>query len=127
MHCLFCKSLRILDIVFIHVLSTGKFRHFLVFRAKVLVQMNRTSENLSVFPQSSISVRFLSFETVANASTACRVTRSGYFSPENAANFGYFSANIKKFWAISAVVLKFRLFFCQHSNLAFLRNFLATF
>ena len=36
------------------------------------------------------------------------MTRSGDFSPKNATHFGYFSANLQKFWAIFRKITKVR-------------------
>ena len=42
----------------------------------------------------------LNFNYLAENQVSFRVARSGEFSPKNATNFGYFLANLQKFWAI---------------------------
>ena len=55
------------------------------------------------------------------------MTRSGDFSPKKATNFGYFPANVQKFWAIFRQIAEMWAIPLQNSDFGPFWNFLATF
>ena len=75
----------------------------------------------------SLSTTTMSLEALqGTTSMFSRVTRSGDFSPKNATDFGYFPANLQKFWAIFRQIAEVWAIPLQNSDFGIFWKFLAT-